>query len=454
MLRLGRAVLPNSWRGGWPPAAPSTPQPTSSTLGPADVTVVVPVRDRPAQLDRLLEPAAGRGSRLHRGRRRLRRRRRDRGDRRAPRCRFHRAGVERRTGRRAQRRVGRGTHHSHRVRRLRLRALRRVARAVARPLRRPPGGGGGAPDRRHRRLPSRSASKRPVRRSTVGRRKAPCGRGAAFPSCRVRPSWSAPTWRLGPDLFDRCAARRRGRGPGLATGRGRLGRALRPVQHGRPRGPRHPEGLPGPPRLLRDDGRAAEPAPWGGRGAAASLGLVAARLDPAAGPPARARADCAVGVHRGAGRPAARARARSRRRGDADRRPRHDALGAAGAGLVDASLGARLRRWDWPSAGPVRACGPGPRRPRAARMGADRAGPSTRCTLRRRPPRGRRRGLRHRGLGRLRPGADLGAAHPTDRLARPVWSSPALRARPAAPRPPATKDRCSDYPLAKRSCPA
>jgi len=37
------------------------PEPTSSTLGPADVTVVVPVRDRPEQLDRLLDQLQGEG---------------------------------------------------------------------------------------------------------------------------------------------------------------------------------------------------------------------------------------------------------------------------------------------------------------------------------------------------------------------------------------------------------
>jgi mycofactocin system glycosyltransferase len=37
------------------------PEPTSSTLGPTDVTVVVPVRDRPAQLDRLLDQLEGEG---------------------------------------------------------------------------------------------------------------------------------------------------------------------------------------------------------------------------------------------------------------------------------------------------------------------------------------------------------------------------------------------------------
>ena len=53
-LRSGRAVLRSCWRGGWPPAALSTPSRPRARLGPADVTVVVPVRDRPAQLDRLL----------------------------------------------------------------------------------------------------------------------------------------------------------------------------------------------------------------------------------------------------------------------------------------------------------------------------------------------------------------------------------------------------------------
>ena len=72
--------------------------------------------------------------------------------------------------------------------------------------------------------------------------------------------------------------------------------------------------------------------------------------------------------------------------------------------------------WDWPFAEPV-APAPGLRPSRAARMG-DRpacARPGH-CG---RGPRGRRRRLRRRRLGRLRPGADLGASHPADRLACP-----------------------------------
>ncbi len=143
-----------------------------------------------------------------------------------------------------------------------------------------------------------------------------------------------------------------------------------------------------------------------------------------------------------------------RRRGNADRRPRHHALGAAGAGLVDASLGARFRRGTGLPPNPSR-CGSGPRRPPRCTNGRTnnaRPGRHMRCIrCRPSPSTCRRRGLRHGGLGRLRAGADLGAADPTDRLARPGVVVVCPPPRPAAL---AAREGLSDYPLAKRSCPA
>ena len=103
--------------------------------------------------------------------------------------------------------------------------------------------------------------------------------------------------------------------------------------------------------------------------------------------------------------------------------------GAAGARLVDAGLVARLRARAGSSAGPVAAAALALRRPRAARVGRRPAG--RRPGARRRRPRGRRCRLRHRGLDRLRAGADAGAPHPSHRLARPRLVDASARATAA-----------------------
>ena len=391
------------------------PEPTSSTLGPADVTVVVPVRDRPEQLDRLLDQLEGEGlacivvddASADAGAT-------------AEIAERHGAafvGLASNVGPAGARNAGLAAVHG------RVAAfvdsdcvpVRWMARSVAGPLRRPRGRRRGAPHRR-RGVPLVARPRRPGRAGAPGEphplraQRGPLGPDRCGPGIRpVRP----------------CAARRRGRGPGLAPARGGLGGALRPVQHGHARGPRQPRGLPDPARLLRDDGRPVEPTARGGRGAGACLRLVAARLVPAARPPAGARTDRAVGVHCRAGSSPARPRARPRRRGDTDRRPRHHPLGAARARLVDAGLGAGLRAGT--GVPPDPSClGPGPRPPRAPRMGGRPAGGRPRACGRR--PCGRRRRVRHRRLDRLRPGQDGGATRPPHRMAGPR----VVEARPAA----------------------
>ena len=263
-LRLGRAVLRNCWRGGWPRVALSTPQPTSSSLGLADVTVVVPVHNRPEQLDRLLERAGGRvwPASWSTTPPPMRARPRRSPSATAPpssgwpptsdRPRRATPGWPRCTARSSRSSTPTACHP-------------RGGSSLARPLRRPLGGGRGAAHRRRRWARARyevsrsSLDRGPARRPGAAREPHPlrAERGPRGPHRRgtgIRPLRS-------------CAPRRRGRGPGLAPERGRLGRALRPVQHGRPRGPGHPEGLLGPPGLLRDDGRAVEPTPRRGRGA-------------------------------------------------------------------------------------------------------------------------------------------------------------------------------------------
>ena len=221
-------------------------------------------------------------------------------------------------------------HRAGRLRGLRLRADRRVARAVAGPLRRPVGGGGGTADRadagRSRPLRSGALVARPGRP-----RQGRSGPGAASPSSRARPSWSGPTWRLGPDLFD--PALRGGEDVDLVWRLGEAGWDVRyvPSSTCRPRGP--------------DDAASASwpAAPSTGRPPRRWPGATARPWLPSTCPVGRwpCGASCspaapcspggAGGVHRHPGPPPARAGTGPGRRGDAHRRRRHGARGPAGA---------------------------------------------------------------------------------------------------------------------------
>ena len=405
------------WRAGWSRPAHSAPSRPRRALGPGDVTVVVPVRDRPAQLDRLLD-ALGRvwPASWSTTRRPMR----------APPRRSPSAtvppssgsGDQRRTGRRAQRRAGRSCT---------ARSSRSSTPTACRPRR-----GSGrcsatsttpwwlrwrrascAP-----RLAGPSATRRRVRRSTGAPREGPVRpgsripfvpeRGAAGPGRRgdrarpVRPCAcaAARTWTwcgVWARPAGTCATSRRARSRTRARRRCEEFLARRAF-YGTTAAP-----------LARRHGEAVAPA--------APLRLVAGGVEPRCWPvgpcslwprcrrpspswPAVCADSCAT---RSAWRRTSRAVAR-----------RASALPAL-ASLTRAwspafVLGLAFRR--------TRARrGAGPGRPRARRMGRRPAG--ARPGARRRRPRGRRCRLRHGRLGRLRTGADVGAAHPSDRLACP-----------------------------------
>ena len=230
------------------------PEPTSSSLGAADVTVVVPVRDRPEQLDRLLDQWKARGWRASwsttprpmRGR-----------PRRSPSATVrHSWGWRPTSDRPGPRNAGLAAVHGRRrrVRRLRLPPVGRVARSVAGPLRRPPVAAV-AP-----RIVD-AASRSSLDRGDRGRAGAP---GEPHPvRARARPSWSGPTWRRDPTCSTlRFAVARTWTWSGACTRRAGRCATSRPARS--PTRARPPGGLPGPPRLLRDDGRSVEPAARGG----------------------------------------------------------------------------------------------------------------------------------------------------------------------------------------------
>ena len=280
------------------------PQATGGALGDDDVTVVVPVRDRPAQLDRLLgalsglacivvdDASADAGATKEIAERHG--------------ARF--VGLTTNVGPAGARNAGVALAHTTLVAFVDSDCV--PADGWLEPLLGqfddPLGGGGGAAHHA-RRWP------RPLRGGTFVAR--PGGQGRAGAAREPRPLRAqrrpagARRRRAGTRPLRRRAARRRGRGPGVAPGRGRLGRALCAVEHGRPRGPDDIASLPGPPGLLRHNGRAAGPAPRRGPGSRAPVRLDAGGLEPGAGPPARARAGHTGRLRDDPGPPPARARA-------------------------------------------------------------------------------------------------------------------------------------------------
>ncbi len=193
-------------------------------------------------------------------------------------------GLAANVGPAAARNAGLAAVHSRarRVRRLRLRARRGVARAAARPLRRPAGGGRGAPHRpRRRHRAATKSSRSSLDRGARGRPGAagephplraergpggPGRRGSWDPTSSILRSAAArtSTWSGGwARPAGTCATSRRAPSPTKARPRWRTSWSAAPSTGRRP--------------------APLEPAPWGRRGAAAPLRLVAARLDPAAG---------------------------------------------------------------------------------------------------------------------------------------------------------------------------
>ena len=262
-----------------------------------------------------------------------------------------------------------------------------------------------------------------------GRRcKARCGREPHPLRARARPSWSAPTWRRAPTSSTlRCAAARTSTWSGVwarPAGTCATSRRARSPTKARPRWRTSWSAAPStgrrPAPLTRRHGEAVAPA--------ASLRLVAGRLGPAAGaagpcsrwPRCRRPSSILARRLRGLVRDPVGVAAQIAGGGTT-------ALGPAGARLVDAGLVARSSCSGWPSAGPAPSSALALVVPALHEWAADRQ--ELRPGARRGRPRGRRRRLRHRGLGRLRAGADARAAHPAGRLAGPRLVAPALRER-------------------------
>ena len=173
------------------------PQAADGALGYDDVTVVVPVRDRPAQLDRVLDALEGLAcivvddASADAGATKEVTERHG--------ARF--VGLATNVGPAGarERRAGRGPHCAGRIRGLRLRAGRRVARAVVGPLRRSVGGGGGTAHRA-----SRSPACYETARSSLDRgdRGGPVRPGSRIPFVPSAALLLRADVTLGPDLFD------------------------------------------------------------------------------------------------------------------------------------------------------------------------------------------------------------------------------------------------------------
>ncbi len=299
------------------------PRPAAPTFGPDDVTVVVPVRDRPAQLDRLLgalhglacivvdDASADAGESKEIAERHG--------------ARF--VGLASNVGPAGARNAGVERVHSALVAfvdsdcvpsegwlgpllghfddplvaavapRIRPSAVRRAS--AARPLRggtfvARPGPSGG----------SRTAGQpHPVRAERGARRTGRRGDGPRALRCHPA-GW-------------------RGRGPRVAPRRGGMGRPLRAGEHRRARRAAGTRILLGAPCFLRDDGRTPGPTPHRLAGARPCLGMVAGGVDAGAGPTTPPRARNAGGVHRHPGPAPGGTRAGSRRGGDPHRRRRH-----------------------------------------------------------------------------------------------------------------------------------
>ena len=264
---VARLLLDRGLADPWWP----TPTPDDEVT---DVTVVVPVRDRPRQLARLLSAlprvAAGAG-----------RRRRLRGPGPDP-CR--RRGVRRpaaaapgqpRPRRRPQHRPRPGAHRPRRLPGLRRRAGARLARPAA-PAPRRPRGRRRRPPRARRRPAARRRLAVPLRGGPLlagprsparagaapGPGRLPPERGPAGPPVRPAPR------RHGAGRVRRHDAGGRGRRPGLARARGRVAGALRAGGRRTPRPPDHARSLAAPQGVLRHRGGAARRAARHRRGAA------------------------------------------------------------------------------------------------------------------------------------------------------------------------------------------
>ncbi len=284
-----------------------------------DVTVVVPVRNRPGAARATSRRT--RWSVVRRRRRRVHRRRRQQGDRRTARRTLCRPEDELGSLSGTQRRAVPGRHCAGGVRGLRLRACRRVAPTAPRPFRRSYGCGGRTPGRqpsvaneRAGPLRTRSAVARPGEDPSAGSTGRP---GLLRPErsdrgpCRHR----ARAGPLRPVL-----ARRRGRRPRVASARGGLGCPLRTRECRSPMTDRDDAALvPGAPVFLRFDGRASLAAPPRHVRPVRGLRVVAGRVGAGAGRPAHLGAHDTGGIHRGDGRPPERPGARPRGRRDPDR---------------------------------------------------------------------------------------------------------------------------------------
>ena len=172
---------------------------------------------------------------------------------------------------------------------------------------------------------ARPTPRRCARRSTVGPGRGRCASGAPSPSSPSAALLVRVDAVTGPDLFD--AALRGGEDVDLVWRLGEAGWDVRyvpssTVAHD---GPGDTGVAPGPPGLLRDDGRAAGPPPRGRAGPGPPVRLVAGGVGARAGPPARAGPDRARRVRRHPRPPPTRPRARPRRRGRAHRGRRHRA---------------------------------------------------------------------------------------------------------------------------------
>ena len=379
--------------------------PTAATLGPGDVTVVVPVRDRPAQLDRLL--GALRRAGLRRGRRRVGRRGRDQGDRRAARRALRRAARPT-PARPAPATRGWPPSHSALVAFVDSDCVPDdgwlgpllghfddpLVAAVA-PRIVPAPGPGQVGSARY------DAARSSLDRGPGRGRCAPGSPIPFVPSAALLVRVDAAT---GPDLFD--AALRGGEDVDLVWRLGEAGWDVRyvpssTVAHD---GPGDAGVAPGAPGLLRDDGRAAGPPPRGRAGPGPRLRLVAGGVGPRcwpAGPcspwprwprpspswPAACAASCATpSAWPRTSRAAAPCAAAAARRSASLTRAWSPAL----------VLGLAFRRTR-------RGVGAGAARPRAGRLGRRPAG--HRPGARRRRPRRRRRRLRHRASGSAAPGS-------------------------------------------------
>ena len=350
-------------------AGPPDLPPAAAT---GDVTVVIPVKDRPAGLARLLaalraDPATARPA-GRRGGRRLGGAGRGAAGRVVVR---HDVGAG--PGGGAQRRAAGGADAGRRLPGLRLRAPGRLAAAPAAA----PGRSAAGPRRPADRARCRATRGWLAPLRGRGQR---AGHGLA-PRRRSRPRSRSPTCRA-----RRCCVRRaalgerlrrddaggRGRRPGLAAGRGRLAGAVRAGRGGRARAPGHDGGVAAPPGVLRHGRRAA------GR-AARQRGRPARRSRrsrrrpgrwrwPAAGRAGRRRPACSA-VADGAAGPAARAA-----RGAARRSAFAAALVLRGTGASGRALARAVTRHHWPlavvaarwsPAAPGAGCSPSPRSTRS-----------------------------------------------------------------------------------------